>query len=579
MLRKISYFSHASQPQIHNSNLVEIGHDFHNTRVAITGDLILNQAIAKQASNDQSLVQEGVLIFIRFNLAASSLHCTGIRALVKNSAIDAKHNSQERSPPPKCHPQTRQTILAQIVTWIEERTQPGAGNKSILWLYGPAGAGKSVIAQTIAERFSERALIIVASFFFSQGNEHRGTIKYFVATIAYQMTISIPEMRNYIGKVIAHDPGIFRLSPDVQIKRLILEPFHSFISQMRPHTFPQHRYLVIIDGLDECDGDENQKLILLHIADLIHQLNLPFKFLITSRPEPQIANPFRNDSRLSDITTEFELPPSDEDIRTFLIESFQGIVNKHSIFFSKPWPRETEIDEFVKRSSGYFIYASTIIKFVDNEDMYPPKSLELVLSSASNPFPVLDALYTQILSTVPRYHRPDLMSILEIYISSGYKLRSTDFECLLQLQAGSVHIILRRLHSLFGVTDDWIHAHHASFIDYLENKERSGIFHADSCLGHAKMAKGLLRLLYTAGKTDTKMVLPLVADLCDSICAASCLLNHDTDFLEDLETVNTDVSQALHSCTYAGQPLFLVLDDCITEFNVNIEIYSCVFRG
>ncbi|KIK52272.1 hypothetical protein GYMLUDRAFT_180242, partial [Collybiopsis luxurians FD-317 M1] len=41
---------------------------------------------------------------------------------------------------------------------------PG-NDHSVCWLYGPAGAGKSVIAQTLAEICMERGLL-VGSFFF-----------------------------------------------------------------------------------------------------------------------------------------------------------------------------------------------------------------------------------------------------------------------------------------------------------------------------------------------------------------------------------------------------------------------------
>lgn len=218
-----------------------------------------------QASNDESLVQQGMLDFICFNLTSSILYYSGIHALEKISAIDAIHNSRERFPPPKCHPETRQIILAHIIAWIEERAYRSSGNKHILWLYGPASARKSAIAQTIAEICSERTLKFAVSFFFARGKDYRGTVDYFISTIAYQMTTSIPEMRDDIGKVVARNPEILRLSLEVQIQRLIVEPFQSFTSKTRPHTLPQLQYLVIIDGLDECDGDKNQELIISHI--------------------------------------------------------------------------------------------------------------------------------------------------------------------------------------------------------------------------------------------------------------------------------------------------------------------------
>ncbi|KAF9458855.1 hypothetical protein BDZ94DRAFT_1122297, partial [Collybia nuda] len=81
------------------------------------------------------------------------------------------HNSQERYPQPRCHKDTRSAILGQIVEWIKGRTG-SAHEKRILWIYGPAGAGKSAIAQTLCKTFAKRDGL-AASFFFLRGDAHR----------------------------------------------------------------------------------------------------------------------------------------------------------------------------------------------------------------------------------------------------------------------------------------------------------------------------------------------------------------------------------------------------------------------
>jgi len=47
-------------------------------------------------------------------------------------------------------------------------------------------------------------------------------------------------------------------------------------------------FLVIINGLDECRGNDDQSVILSHIHDLVDKHRLPLRFLITSRPESHI---------------------------------------------------------------------------------------------------------------------------------------------------------------------------------------------------------------------------------------------------------------------------------------------------
>ena len=74
----------------------------------------------------------------------------------------AFHNSKERFDPPKCHPNTRLAVLEKIMKWIKWEEDLDA---FIMWVYGPAGSGKSAIAQTIAE-MCEQEMILLASFFF-----------------------------------------------------------------------------------------------------------------------------------------------------------------------------------------------------------------------------------------------------------------------------------------------------------------------------------------------------------------------------------------------------------------------------
>ncbi|KAF8203534.1 hypothetical protein K438DRAFT_1536846, partial [Mycena galopus ATCC 62051] len=60
---------------------------------------------------------------------------------------DASHDAGERFPPPHCHPATRTDILAKLHDWALEDDP----TSRILWLHGPAGAGKSAVAQTLCQ--------------------------------------------------------------------------------------------------------------------------------------------------------------------------------------------------------------------------------------------------------------------------------------------------------------------------------------------------------------------------------------------------------------------------------------------
>jgi len=59
-------------------------------------------------------------------------------------------------------------------------------NAVIMWIYGKSGAGKSAIAQTIADCCDVQRLLL-ASFFFSRLDPSRNNPKSLITTIAYQI--------------------------------------------------------------------------------------------------------------------------------------------------------------------------------------------------------------------------------------------------------------------------------------------------------------------------------------------------------------------------------------------------------
>ncbi|KAJ3565188.1 hypothetical protein NP233_g7800 [Leucocoprinus birnbaumii] len=92
---------------------------------------------------------------------------------------DASMDSGARFPPPMCHPGTRTRILETLEEWMGCPTR----SHRMLWLRGPAGVGKSAIAQTFAERCAERDRL-GATFFFSRPNS-RDRLETVIPSLAY----------------------------------------------------------------------------------------------------------------------------------------------------------------------------------------------------------------------------------------------------------------------------------------------------------------------------------------------------------------------------------------------------------
>lgn len=236
------------------------------------------------------------------------------------------YDSAERFPAPKCHPGTRERTIKTIMDWINYPESP----KRALWLNGPAGAGKSAIAHSIALLLQEMAedCKYAASFFFAKDKIGRGDGTKLFSTIAYQLALNFPSLHSLIDAAMVHNPTLPTKSIDVQLRYLIIEPLKRAIG------WPAHWPTVIIDGLDECSGSRRiQSEILLLISQAITHHNVPLRFLIVSRPEYWIADSFEV-GPLVGVTSPVSLrddQDADTDIKNYLIEGFNEIYDENLV--------------------------------------------------------------------------------------------------------------------------------------------------------------------------------------------------------------------------------------------------------
>ncbi|KDR67214.1 hypothetical protein GALMADRAFT_80196, partial [Galerina marginata CBS 339.88] len=429
--------------------------------------------------------------------------------LLEAASPTAFHNSSDVYDPPKCHPNTRVAVLNKIMNWIRG-LDPETRDALIMWLNGPAGCGKSAIGRSIAELCYEEG-ILVASYFFSRADSTRNHARSFIATIAYQVSIRLPDIRDHLIRTIDLDPFIFTRSLDAQILALIVEPLQECIEAgfFDAMTAPR---IVIIDGLDECDDRENQVKILSTISRALQQHHLPLIFLIASRPEHDIRHSF-DVGYLKEITTRIALNddylPSD-DIHLFLQDKFTEIKDTHPFKGHIPptWPSLEVLESLVDTSSGQFVYASTVVKFISSSRHRPHLRLDIVLGLRSVdrdiPFAELDALYRHILSSAE--DQESVLRILTLRFVSGLDDVSV-IEKILSLNSGDISWLLCDLTSLIFVEDQnngrgthWqeLRAFHASLGDFLVDYSRSQQFYIGDPLLCAELAH--LCIHYLKGK-------------------------------------------------------------------------------
>ena len=419
---------------------------------------------------------------------------------------------------------TRREVLFQLEQWSKDEQ-----DKRVFWLNGLAGTGKSTIAQTFAETcFADGKL--GASFFCSRDFDNRSDLRSIFPTLAFQLAHRYPPFRKKLLPVLMANPDVGRETLCSQMEKLIVEPFQA----------TQIPTLVVIDALDECRDKEPASALLSVLSRFVGKIPL-VKFFITGRPEPRIRSGFRLESLRphTDVLRLHDVEPSlvDNDIKLFLKARFIEIAkNRSDCNLAEDWPGPHNIDILCKKAAGFFIYASTAVKFVTSRHHQPEKRLTLIISLPQDTSyegkSGIDLLYTQVLEQA--FHDVDshdhelyshFKSVVGAVLLIFHPLSINTLSDLLR-DCGTpseISTSLRTLHSLLIVpdsTEDSVRIFHKSFPDFLTDPERctNPQFFVDPSVHHKEVLLSCLNVMENGLKRnicnlDDHAVLSGVEDL------------------------------------------------------------------
>ncbi|KXN83159.1 hypothetical protein AN958_01772, partial [Leucoagaricus sp. SymC.cos] len=407
----------------------------------------------------------------------------GLQKLLEKSIPEATHDSSARDPPPMCHPGTRVNYINSLTKW--GRNPDDHPNERITWVKGPAGVGKSAIAQSSADALGGD---LGASFFFSRYNR-REDPKRFFTTIAYELAVRLKLSRYGIllDEAICDDNTIIEKALHVQFEELIVKPIRKLEQQGEIFSTK----VILVDGLDECEGSAAQESIVQIIAASLRKKTTPFLWIFFSRLEPHLISTF-NRFGIAPLISHTELTISrklDREIFFFLAEKLAEIRRKHAL--EESWPTEGDLHDVVDLSSGLWAYSHALTLFIDDPDSLGPKDqLRIVLSLARkikqsggtrHPLAALDLFYSElVLKRLPpkKLHASRTMllatrlgvfgnhrSIPELVLVANFLGYSKD----------QLRNLCQSLHSVVSYDEETISLefYHASFMDFLGDPARS----------------------------------------------------------------------------------------------------------
>ncbi|KAI3573868.1 hypothetical protein IWW34DRAFT_823586 [Fusarium oxysporum f. sp. albedinis] len=384
-------------------------------------------------------------------------------------AYGASFDSKAEEHNPTCLPNTRQELLDDINHWIDD-----PNSKTVYWLNGMAGTGKSTIARTVARSRSKRG-DLGASFFFKRGEMDRGNLNKLMSTLAHQLALGIPGVASFIKKALDANPAIVGKSAKEQFEKLIQEP----LSEAAATPITPSSVVMVIDALDECDQE----------ADI-------------SRPELPIRLGFSEvqgsyqDLVLHDIPAQIV----EHDIIVFLNDEFKKIRHDFNMTVGDErklppdWPGRPTVQSLAQMAVPLFIFAATVCRFGRKSH---GSQLEQTYT------PILRSQITEL----PKKEREEVIRDFKVIVGSIVTLASplsvTALSRLIDLLPDMVDERLDALHSVLSIPLERtmpVRLLHLSFREYLVDpgNRETVEFWVDEKLAHQYLAKHCLRIMRSA---------------------------------------------------------------------------------
>ncbi|KAF9471319.1 hypothetical protein BDN70DRAFT_977049 [Pholiota conissans] len=438
-----------------------------------------------------------------------------------------------------CTPGTRVRILGDIARWAND-TSPES--ESIYWLVGQAGSGKTTIAHTIARRFefahdADDTIVLGGNFFCSRHFKETRSATRIVRTIAYHLAL---RYKPFADALDLKSFDAVHQNARTQLQRLLVDPWKQ-IQSAELSDVP--RFLVIIDALDEIDGEGGSEF-LRDLLDSINKHRLRgLKFFATSRPDQDLVehlHSFQNKQfyHLRQVPVE----EADADITAYLNAEL-------------PRFRDTpEMKKLVEQAAGLFIYAATVVKYLSklkfslSEQMRRiNRLLESGIPQSTKETPLLDNLYQQVLrDTIGQFmddededENIDFMRRLKILHTFLCSAEPISIDIVANLISPSdepnsteiVAHVLASLHAILYTENDKVFSYHKSFTDFIFNENRAKEFWCNPPQFHLLLSRNCFDIMNSELKFN-------IANI-----QSSFLLDRDNIALPD--TIKQNISPAL----------------------------------
>ncbi|KAI9334016.1 ankyrin repeat-containing domain protein [Obelidium mucronatum] len=382
---------------------------------------------------------------------------------------------------------TRQWTLRHIWIWALEADQ----STKVMWLYGGAGTGKSLLSYAVVTMYPPKEFIVGARFFCRHNDARKSDPAAIVKSIVWDLVQALgdtfPAFRKHVEKQM--DEDLYQIK--YYSKSILADPFKAFqvlivdgLKNCDTTSFKK-TVLIVIDALDECNF-ETRVSFLKVLTNLSSLLPTCFKVFVTARPEKDIYD------CLTKLRV-FELEPS----RKENLEDIHLVVEAR---LRKMWsikgilPDEVAgcIADLVNKSEGLFIYVRVICEFLEQSKITIQEAREQIAGYASGPDEVYALIVKRVKDAVGIEKFKIVVDLLGCIIFANEPLDIPVLSFMLSLELEETQFFLDQLRSILKISGGRVAAIHKSFKDFFSTPERSKQFFIHFETANTLLANGCL---------------------------------------------------------------------------------------
>ncbi|KAF8477854.1 hypothetical protein JB92DRAFT_1867230 [Gautieria morchelliformis] len=305
-----------------------------------------------------------------------------------------------------------------------------------------------------------------------------------------------PRIRSAICEVLRSNPDVAADTLLEQFRCLLVHPFRD-----ANRGSVERLKIVVIDAIDECADQSTVESLIKAVLTL--ESDIPLKFLIAGRPEPQIRDTFLSSPNVK-VVQLHEIPKDhvQADIRRYLKNSLSKLAKDE-----RDWPPDNDLSILLERSNKLFIYAASAVRYISDprfdfkERLQQINALGSIRPTPSQTGP-LDQLYNHIMSRAfppgaEQWEVSRRQDLLSAVICLNTPLSKAGITSLLQTKTSATDKDLSQFLSVFAIPgkDGKVSIFHASFRDFIVDPKRCEAHGVDPSEGHYKLTVKCLESL------------------------------------------------------------------------------------